>query len=131
MYDDSNNIFAGIGITLGVLFVMILFFALFFVRFQGSQSEVSGIVYNTSFNHLVSGKTMFSVRASVDTFIYHDQNGNTNESSYCLPKNSPYTALIKKAADDKNIKVVVTSNKYFAIQSPFTCHSNVIVREEK
>lgn len=130
MYDDSN-VFAGIGIVLVVLFVIAIFFAAFFVRFKASQSVVSGIVYNTEVGHVVSGKTTFSVRASVDSFIYHNSDGSTNESDFCLPPHSPYLALIKKAAANKNIKVDVTSNKFFAIQSPFTCHSNVIVTEEK
>jgi hypothetical protein len=118
-------------IVLVVGFFISIFFTAFFVRFQASQSVVSGIVYNTETNHAVSGKTTFSVRASVDTYVYHDQNGNTNESSFCLPPHSPYEALIEKAAADKNIKVVVTAHKYFAIQSPFTCQPNVTVTEEK
>lgn len=107
-------------------FVLLLFGSMFFIRFQGSQSDVSGIVYNTEFDHVVSGKTTFSIRAAADTYV-----STENQSSFCLPKNSPYTSLIKKAAADKTIKVEVIANKYFAIQSPFTCQNNVIVKEVK
>ena len=111
--------------TLIVLFLIVaFFFAIFFVRFKASQSVVSGIVYNTEVGHAISGNTTFSVRASVDTYV-----SQNNESNFCLPPHSPYLALVEKAAADKNIKVQVTANKYFAIQSPFTCHRNVIVQE--
>jgi len=117
--------------VIGILFFLALFLSMFIVRFKASQSDVSGIVYNTEFNHLLSGKTTFSVRASVDTYIYHDQNGNTNESDFCLPKNSPYTTLIKQAAANKNIKVDVVANKYFTVQAPWTCRNNVVVTQVK
>lgn len=126
MYDDESNIFGAIGIFLVLLFIAALFFSAFFVRFHASQSEVSGIVYNTEISHAISGKTTFSVRAGVDTYV-----SENNESDFCLPKGSKYLALVEKAANDKNIKVDVTANKYFAIQSPFTCHDNVIVTEVK
>lgn len=118
-------------VVLAVAFFVGIFFAAIFVRFQASDSVVSGIVYNTQTNAAISGKTTFAVRASVDTYIYHNKDGSTNESDFCLPPHSRYETLIEKAAADKNIKVVVTSHKFFAVQSPFTCQANVTVTEEK
>lgn len=118
-----------LGIAMAVAFLILLlgFFAsLFFISFEASNQEVSGIVYNTTFDHAISGNTTFSVRAAVDTYVSQE-----NQSTYCLPPNSPYAAIIKKAADDKTVKVVVTTTKYFAIQSPWKCYPNVVVKEIK
>lgn len=115
-----------IGILVGIIIVVGLLFALFSISFKGSNEVVSGIVYNTKNDKLISGNTTFSVRAAVDTYVSEE-----NQSSYCLPPNSPYKELVNKAAQDKQIKVVVTEKKYFAIQSPFTCKDNVTVTEVK
>lgn len=126
MRKSQEGFIEGLGILFVLLLVFTFFFLIFFVRFHASQSEVSGIVYNTEANHLVNGNTTFSVRAGIDTYV-----GSQNQSNFCLPPHSPYTALVEKAANNKNIKVDITANKYFAIQSPFTCRANVIVKEIK
>lgn len=112
------------------LFVGLLVFGLIlfvlFVRFNGVNERVSGVVYNTTNNSFIGGVTRFSVRASEDTYV-----STENKSSYCLPPNSPYIALVNKAAEDKHIKVVVTTEKYFAIQAPWVCNPNVKVTEAK
>jgi hypothetical protein len=115
-----------VGLMIGGLFFLILLFSAFFVRFQSSQSVVSGIVYNTRTNNAISGNTTFAVRASVDTYV-----NQSNESDFCLPPHSPYEALVKKAAADKSVKVIITAHKYFALQSPITCRANVIVTQVK
>lgn len=91
-----------------------------------SEENVSGIVYNTSNSSAISGNTRFSVRAAVDTYVTEE-----NKSSYCLPKGSPYIALVNKAAANKNIKVQVTTKKGFWIKKPWTCIDNVVVTEVK
>ena len=111
-------------ITAGIVFGLL--FAACFVRFRASNEVVSGIVYNTTNDSLISGKTRFSVRASEDTYVSEE-----NRSSYCLPSNSRYKELVNKAAQDKRIKVVVEARKYIAIQLPWTCHPNVKVTEVK
>lgn len=103
-----------------------LFLAMFTVRFKASNEVVSGIAYNTTNDSLLSGNTHFSVRAGENTYVSLE-----NESSYCLPPNSPYKELVNKAAQDKRIKIVVTAKKYFAIQAPWTCKNNVSVTEVK
>lgn len=118
-----------IGVMFGVLaglFVLAIFLSLFFVRFQASQQVVSGIAYNTTNNSLISGNTHFCIRAGIDTYV----GSQTNQTCYCLPPHSPYIGLINKAAQDKTVKVIITSDKYFAIQSPFTCKNNVTVVKE-
>lgn len=114
-----------LGVVVGVFFVL-LFLAMFLVSFKPNNEVVSGIVYNTSYSHLFTGNTHFSVRASEATYVSEE-----NRSSYCLPPNSPYLPLIKKAAEDKRVKVVVTADKYFALQAPWTCKNNVRVTEVK
>jgi hypothetical protein len=116
--------------VLGALFVLAiivsLFLALFCVRFKLSNETTSGIVYNTTNDRFISGATQFSVRASEAT--YTDE---TNRSTYCLPKNSQYKALVNRAAQDKRVKVVVNAKKYFTIKAPWTCQDNVTVTEVK
>lgn len=115
-----------IGAFITVLIILGILFATLFVRFKTSQEVVSGIIYNTTNDSFVGGNTKFAVRAAVDTYV-----SDANESDYCIPGNSPYKALINKAAADKTIKVIVTADKYFAVQAPWVCNSNVIVVEQK
>jgi archaellum component FlaF (FlaF/FlaG flagellin family) len=112
-------------ILIGAVIILLLFM-IFFVRFQGSNETVSGIAYNTTNDHFLSGNTSFSVRASESTYVSEE-----NQSTYCLPPNSPYKALVNKAAEDKRIKIVVTAKKYFAVQAPWVCKDNVTVTEVK
>jgi hypothetical protein len=99
-------------------------FCLLFLSGQPSSERVSGIVYNTKNDGLINGTTTFSVRASESTYVSQE-----NQSSYCLPEGSEYIDLVNRAAEDKTIKVVVTTDKYFAVQAPWTCHDNVTVTE--
>lgn len=112
-------------LVIALLFVG-FFLALFTVSFKGSNETVSGIAYNTKNDKLFTGNTTFSVRAGENTPVTTE-----NESSYCLPPNSPYKELVNRAAQDKRIKIVVEAKKYFAIQAPWTCKDNVTVREVK
>ncbi len=119
-----------IGEIIAVIFILALFLSMFlsifFLRFQTSQSVVSGIVYDTTNNNFISGNTTFCIRAGINTYV----GSQTNQTCYCLPPHSPYINLINKAAQDKTIKVIVTSNPYIVIQSPFTCRANTKVVKE-
>lgn len=116
--------------VLGALFVFALiigfFLLMFCVRFKLSNEIVSGIAYNTTNDRFISGATCFYVRAGENTYV--DQN---NTSSYCIPKNSPYKALVNKAAADKRVKIEVEAHKYFTIKAPWTVYPNVTVKEVK
>lgn len=119
---ERGDAFSGL-----IIFVIAgLVFAALFVRLQTSNEVTSGIAYNTTNDALISGNTDFSVRAGENTPVTTE-----NQSTYCLPPNSPYKDLVNKAAADKNVKITVTSGKYFAIQWPWECNSNVVVTEVK
>ena len=98
----------------------------FFYEWKWSEDLVSGIVYNNTNNGVIAGNTNFNIRAAVDTYVNVD-----NTSSYCLPPNSPYIPLVKKAAADKTVKVIVTTKKGFWIKLPWTCIDNVTVEQTK
>lgn len=124
-YIDSD-IFWGIGMLLMILVVIGLIFAAIFVRFQLSNSTTSGIAYNLSHNSFIDDNTHFSVRAGENTPVTEE-----NQSTYCLPPNSEYKDLVSRAAADKRVKIVVTADKYFAVQAPWVCNPNVKVTEVK
>ena len=109
-----------------IIVIALLIFSALFVRFQTSNQVVSGIAYNTSNDSFIGGNTHFSVRASENTYVSEE-----NQSSYCLPPNSPYKELVNRAAQDKSVKIVVTAEKYFAIKAPWVCQPNVKVSEVK
>lgn len=115
-----------IGILFVFLLILWLFLSIFFVRFKLSNETVSGIVYNTTNDRFISGATCFSVRAGENTYVSEE-----NQSSYCIPGNSPYKAVVNKAAADKRVKVRVDANKYFTVKSPWTVYPNVKVTEIK
>ena len=121
-YIDSDVV-VGLGF---IIVIGLIIFAALFVRFQLSNSVVSGIAYNTSNDSLIGGNTHFSVRAGENTPVTKE-----NESSFCLPPNSPYKDLVNRAAQDKRVKIVVTAEKYFAIQAPWVCAPNIKVSEVK
>lgn len=108
---------------LAALTVAVPIYLLFSVRLQTSDNVASGIVYNNQNNSIFIGNTYFSVRASENTVVTGE-----NTSKFCLPPNSPYIKLVNEAAKDKNIKVVVTSNKVFTmVLSPWHCVDNIKV----
>lgn len=121
-YIDGDVLF-GLGT---IIVIGLLIFAALFVRFQTSNQVVSGISYNTSNDSFIGGNTHFSVRAGENTPVSEE-----NQSTYCLPPNSPYKDLVNRAAQDKRIKIVVTAEKYFAIKAPWVCQPNIKVTEVK
>lgn len=76
------------------------------LRVQLSENVVSGIVYNASFDKWPNNKTCFSVRAAAEMAVTED-----TSPRYCLPAGSQYTDIVRKAAEDKNVKVVVKAKK--------------------
>lgn len=109
-----------------LLGIVLVFVALFTVRFKLSNEITSGIVYNTTNDRFISGATQFSVRAGENTPVTEE-----NQSVYCLPPNSPYKDLVNRASADKRVKVQVEAGKYFVIKAPWVCHDNVKVTEVK
>lgn len=126
MRNNQKGFIEVVGGLFVVLFILGLIFAMFSVRFKLSNEVVSGIAYNTTNDRFISGATKFSVRAGENTPVTEE-----NQSTYCLPPNSPYKELVNKAAEDKRVKIKVEARKYFAIQAPWTCNPNVTVTEVK
>lgn len=125
--DQSGFIAEALAVVMLVVLVVGFVLALCCINIKLSNDVVSGIVYNTKYGKAISGNTSFSIRAGENTPVTAE-----NESRYCLPANSPYTDLIKRAAEDKRIKVVVTAEKYgFKLAAPWTCIDNVKVTEVK
>lgn len=90
-------------IIIGVVFGI---YNLDIISWQGSEQVVSGIVYDARFDEVLGGNTRFKVRASAEMAV-------TEETSptYCLPPDSEYIDIVRKAAEDKSIKVVVRVHK--------------------
>ena len=115
-----------VGAVLTLLVVIAFFFAMLFVSFKPNNEVTSGIAYNTTNDAFLTGNTHFSVRASESKYTTTE-----NQSTYCLPPNSPYKEIVNRAAQDKRVKITVHENKYFAIKAPWTCYPNVVVEEVK
>lgn len=128
MYKNQRGSIVGEAVVglLVIVFIALVIISPWFISFRLSNATVSGIVYNTTNNRFISDATRFSVRAGENTPVTEE-----NESSYCLPPNSPYKELVNRAAMDKRVKVVVTADKYFAIKAPWVCQPNVKVTEVK
>lgn len=120
---DKWAVYIGGGATLIIILVVIL---LPFIKWEISEDLVSGIVYDNTNNQMISGNTSFKIRAASEMA--------TNEKTsrtYCLPPNSPYIDLVKRAAADKSLRVVVKTDKVFTLKWPWECVPNVTVEEEK
>ena len=91
-----------------------------------SNKVVSGIVYNASFNNWPADVTRFSIRATENTVVTSE-----NVSKFCLPKNSEYNFLIKKAAENKEIKLIVETKKSLFFHEPFACSDSLKIIEKK
>lgn len=115
-----------VGAILTIIVAAVFVFMLFFTSFKLNNEVTSGIAYNTTNDSFIGGNTNFSVRAGENTPVTEE-----NQSQYCLPKGSPYIAVVNKAAADKRVKIEVHSNKHFTIRAPWQCASNVTVTEVK
>lgn len=122
----DSDVLLGFLVFIMMAIVPLLIALVLFSHIELSEKNVSGIVYNTSNNGFISGKTKFSVRAAVDTYVSEE-----NQSSYCLPPGSQYIDLVNRAARDKNIKVQVTTRKGIWRKMPWTCADYVKVEEVK
>lgn len=123
---NNKGFIEEVGVLSVVLLIAAFFISLSTIHLEWSEDNVSGIVYSTTNNSIISGNTHFKVRAGVDTYV-----NEKNESAYCLPPNSPYKELVNRAAADKTIKVEVTTKKGFWLRAPWTCVNNVTVVEIK
>lgn len=100
------------------------FWALCHLSWQASEEVVSGIVYNAQFDDWPAHNTTFKIRAAAEMAV-------TEETSptYCLPSGSQYESIVRDAAADKNIKVVVRVKQvplHFR-EGVFKCEDNIEV----
>lgn len=123
--ENSNIIIIFFAILFAILFIGGII-ALGGIRWETSEQNVSGIVYNTRNSKFISGNTSFRIRAGENTPTTPE-----NVSLFCLPPNSEYKELVNKAAADKRIKVNVTTKEGFWYLAPWVCTPNVIVTEVK
>lgn len=104
--------------------------ALFHFSWQASEEVVSGIVYDARFDDWPAHNTTFKIRAAAEMAV-------TEETSptYCLPSGSQYESIVREAAENKDIKVIVKVKQmppHFR-EGVFKCEDNVEVtkKEEK
>lgn len=101
--------------------------ALFHLGWKTSEDVVSGIVYNARFDDWPGHNTTFKIRAAAEMAVTEG-----TSPTYCLPRGSQYESIIREAAEDKDIKVVVRVKQmplHFR-ESVFRCEDNVEVTKK-
>lgn len=104
--------------------IILVFWALFHFSWQASEEVVSGIVYDAHFDDWPAHNTTFKIRAAAEMAV-------TEETSptYCLPKGSQYESIVREAAEDKSVKVIVKVKPmppHFR-EGVFRCEDNIEV----
>lgn len=122
-YIDGEVVWAIFGL-LFILAVIGIIVAVIFTKIELGNQRVSGIAYNVKNDTFPVGNTKFSIRASENTYVSEE-----NKSSYCLPSNSQYTNLVNEAAENKEIKLVIKTQKGFWWRMPWSCIDNVTVEK--
>ncbi len=98
--------------------------ALFHLSWQASEEVVSGIVYDAHFDDWPAHNTTFKIRAAAEMAVTED-----TSPTYCLPIGSQYENIVREAAENKDIKVVVKVKQmplHFR-EGVFKCEDNVEV----
>lgn len=117
---------AVIALAAAFIFVAVTLFRL---DWTYEEEIVSGIVYDAKFDTPFGGNTEFKVRASADMAVTE-----YTSKTYCLPPKSRYEELVREAAADKDIKVVVRVKKVevHLKDNAYTCDDNVeVTRKEQ
>lgn len=113
---------AGCIVIIGVIIWGV--WALFHLSWQSSEEVVSGIIYDAHFNDWPAENTAFKVRAAAEMAVTEG-----TSPTYCLPKGSPYESIVREAAEDKSIKVIVKVKPmppHFK-EGVFKCEDNIEV----
>lgn len=127
----SGSIAIGIVIGIAVIGGAILAFktinALFRISWQASEEVVSGIVYDAHFNDWPGNNTTFKVRASAEMAVTED-----TSATFCLPEGSEYESIVREAAENKDVKVIVKVNKtpLHLREKVFKCDDNIEVAKK-
>lgn len=101
--------------------------ALFHLSWQASEAVVSGIVYDAHFDDWPAHNTTFKIRAAAEMAVTEG-----TSPTYCLPSGSQYESIIREAAEDKDIKVVVRVKQMLPHfrEGVFKCEDNVEVTKK-
>lgn len=125
MKNKKGSVVLTVVVVLAILGVAIWgFWALFHFSWKNSEDIVSGIIYNAKFNDWPAENTTFQVRAAAEMAVTEG-----TSPTYCLPKGSPYESIVREAAEDKSIKVIVKVKPmppHFK-ESVFKCEDNIEV----
>lgn len=125
MKTKNGNILITIVASIAIIgFVIWGVWALFHLSWQSSEEVVSGIIYDAHFNDWPAENTTFKVRAAAEMAVTED-----TSPKYCLPKGSQYESIVREAAEDKSIKVIVKVKPmppHFK-EGVFKCEDNVEV----
>lgn len=125
MKNRNGNIVIIIVASIAIIgFIIWGVWALFHLSWQSSEEVVSGIVYDAHFNDWPAENTTFKVRAAAEMAVTED-----TSPTYCLPKGSQYESIVREAAEDKSIKVIVKVKPmppHFK-EGVFKCEDNVEV----
>lgn len=118
------SIIIGIAVISGAILAFKAINALFRISWQASEEVVSGIVYDAHFNDWPGNNTKFKVRASAEMAVTED-----TSATFCLPEGSKYESIVREAAENKDIKVVVKVNKMplHLREKVFKCTDNIEV----
>lgn len=103
------------------------FWALFHLSWQASEEVVSGIVYDAHFNDWPAHNTTFKIRAAAEMAVTEG-----TSPTYCLPSGSQYESIVREAAENKDIKVIVKVKQmppHFR-EGVFKCEDNVEVTKK-
>lgn len=101
--------------------------ALFHFSMQLSEEVVSGIVYDAHFDDWPAHNTTFKIRAAAEMAVTED-----TSPTYCLPSGSQYESIVREAAENKDVKVVVKVKQmppHFR-EGAFKCEDNVEVTKK-
>ena len=101
--------------------------ALCHLSWQADEEVVSGIVYDAHFDDWPAHNTTFKIRAAAEMAVTEG-----TSTTYCLPNGSQYESIVREAAEDKDIKVVVRVKQmppHFR-EGVFKCEGNIEVTKK-
>lgn len=127
----KNNMVSGLLTVIAALAIIgaiiCAFWAVFHFSWQSSEEVVSGIVYDAHFDDWPAHNTTFKIRAAAEMAVTEG-----TSPTYCLPKGSQYEGIVREAAEDKNIKVIVKVKPmppHFR-KGVFECEDNIEVTKK-
>lgn len=125
MKTKNGNILITIVASIAIIgFIIWGVWALAHFSWKTGEDVVSGIIYNAQFNDWPAENTTFQVRAAAEMAVTED-----TSPTYCLPKGSQYESIVREAAEDKSIKVIVKVKPmppHFK-EGVFKCEDNIEV----